>query len=493
MSHTFTYRWLTAAVVLAAALATGTGNARARELDGIEVAKAMEEVLVEVIGRAERSVVAIARVRRELPEEGVEFEFRPEAFGRQFVRPGAPQPTDPDFIPNAFATGVVVDRRGLILTACHVLGERSDYYVTTVEGKVYRATVKGADPRGDLAVLAVEATDLVPITLGDASKLKKGRIVVALGNPHAIARDGRPSAAWGIVANLARKAPPVPRPFDRSGKTTLHHFGTLIQTDAKLNLGTSGGPLLNLRGEMVGMLTSLPAATGYEEAAGYAIPVDRTFRRAVELLKQGREVEYGLLGVQLENPRLEEVLRGVRGARVDRVIPGTPALRDGLKPGDLITAVDGVPIRDADALRLEVGRLPVETTVQLSILRDERQRRFDVTLAKLRVADGKIVTTPSPAWRGMRIDYPTAVIDLNRLEPLEATLPDGGVIVTEVEQNTPAWAAGLRAEMLVTHVGRRAVRTPNQFRAAIAGKTGPVRLRMAADKENPTRTVPPEW
>ena len=135
---------------------------------------------------------------------------------------------------------------------------------------------------------------------------------------------GNPAPAWGIVSNLARKAPAGPGQSDSAGKTTLHHFGTLIQTDAKLNLGASGGPLLNLQGEMVGLNVALAAAAGYETAAGYAIPVDQTFRRAVETLKQGREVEYGFLGVQPENLAAAEVLKGMHGIRVAQTIPGAP-------------------------------------------------------------------------------------------------------------------------------------------------------------------------
>src|SRR4030095_2005596 len=114
----------------------------------------------------------------------------------------------------------------------------------------------------------------------------------------AIARDGQPSASWGIVSNLARKNGPTPVPNPRSptgsmsSKQTLSQFGTLIQTDAKLNLGTSGGALLNLKGEMVGLTTSMAAISGYEQAAGYAIAVDDVFRQALKALEEGREVEY---------------------------------------------------------------------------------------------------------------------------------------------------------------------------------------------------------
>ena len=174
-------------------------------------------------------------------------------------------------------------------------------------------------------MLAIDAADLPPIAFGNADELKKGQIVISLGNPYAIARDGQPSAAWGIVANLQRKAPATPSEADPTGRPTLHHYGTLIQTDAKLNLGTSGGPLLNLKGEMVGLSVALAAAAGYEAAGGYAIPVDATFRRAVETLKRGREVEYGFLGIQPTNLQQQEVLARPAGdARCRRSFPARP-------------------------------------------------------------------------------------------------------------------------------------------------------------------------
>jgi serine protease Do len=129
-------------------------------------------------------------------------------------------PTNPDFVPSAFATGVVLDRRGLVLTNHHALAldEPSDFYITTSARKVFRARVKAADPFFDLAVLEpldnVGESDFVPIKLGDGSSVRKGQIIIALGNPYAIARDGQASASWGIVSNLQRKAPSKPD-YDR--------------------------------------------------------------------------------------------------------------------------------------------------------------------------------------------------------------------------------------------------------------------------------------
>jgi S1-C subfamily serine protease len=468
--------------------------ARAQEPSGLQAAAALEKVLEDSIARAERSVVAIARVRREQPGEAIPSEFHPDAFQRRPPPLAPPLPTDPNFVPNEYGTGVVVDRHGLVLTAYHVLGEDSDYYVTTCERKVYRAWVKAADPRSDLAVLSLEgaetgSADLQPVVFGDGAAVRKGQIVLVLGNPYAIARDGQASAGWGIVANLARKAPTMPGESGPSGKRTLHHFGTLIQTDAKLNLGSSGGPLVNLRGEMVGLCVSLAATAGYETSAGYAIPVDSAFRRIIETLQQGREVEYGFLGVQPANLQPEEVLAGLHGARVDTVADGTPAARYGLRKDDIITAVNGAPIYDTDALYLEVGKLDVESVARLSVLRGGQRRTIDVTVSKNRVLGKRIVTVRPEAWRGLRVDYPSAYVDPE--QPNREIRTDDAVIVSEVEPGTPAAQSGVRRGMLVSHVDGQPVRTPKEFRAALAGKTGPVELRLAMVDRPAAILVPP--
>jgi serine protease Do len=464
----------------------------------VEAAAAIEKVLVDVIARSEKSVVAIARVRKERPGETFQLETRPDPFGRRPAPLASPQPGDPDFIPNEYGTGVVVDRRGLVLTAYHVLGEDSDYYVTTADRRVYKASVKAADPRSDLAVLAVEGAggsappeNFTPIALGNAGDVKKGQIVVTLGNPYAIARDGQASAGWGIVSNLGRKAPATPSESDPSGRPTLHHFGTLIQTDAKLNLGASGGPLMNLQGEMVGLTVALPVAAGYETAAGYAYPVDATFRRVLETLKEGREVEYGFLGVLPGNLQASASPGEARGVRVSQVIAGTPAARSGLKVNDVVTAVDNALVYDTDGFYLDVGRLPAEAVARLDYVRNGRKERVEVTLAKYPVRGRKIITRQAPAWRGLRVDYPTVLVDaLGR--PLGGTsFVDDAVAITEVLEGSPAWQAGLRRGMLISQVDRTAVHSPKAFAAAVATKFGPVQLKVLADDKNPLRIVQP--
>ncbi len=471
-------------------------NSGAQEPSGLKYLSALQDSLAEIIERNERSVVSIARVR---DRDFEAFLARRDRFQLPLVQaPSRPSPTDPNFVPDEFATGVVVGARGLILTNYHVLGDDFDLkhnslYVTTVDRKVYQVDrIRGADPRSDLAVLEIAATDLKPIKFGDAATLKKGHFVIALGNPYAIARDGQPSASFGMVSNLTRKAPPNPTADDSVGKTTLHHYGALIHTDAKLNLGASGGALLNLRGEMVGLTTSLAALNGYEQAAGYAIPVDDTFRRAVENLKKGREQEYGFLGVAPENLPAAEVRNGRHGARVRLVEPGTPAQRAGFQPGDVITAVNGVSIYDADGLFLNVGKLPAEATARLTFERNGRTLHGDVVLAKYHVRGAKVFTPP-PKWRGMQVEHSTALPRRGFPRLFDRATLAGGVAVSEIERDSPAWKGELRVGDLVTHVNSVRVRTPADFRAAVADLKGAVKLRLAGidPGADPIHTVEP--
>ncbi|MCS7305304.1 MAG: PDZ domain-containing protein [Thermoguttaceae bacterium] len=455
------------------------------------VLAALEAGLTEAIARAEKSVVAIALVARPAAGHAFQGEQPPDAFGRRHPVPVQPGPLDPDFVPSQYATGVVIDPNGLILTAFHALPEECEYFVTTPDRKTYRALIKGADPRSDLAVLSIEAKGLTPIAFGDAQQVRKGQIVIALGNPYAIARDGQASASWGIVSNLSRKAPPQPDENDPVGKTALYHFGTLIQTDARLNLGTSGGPLVNLQGEMIGLCVSLAAVAGYETAAGYAIPVDPTFRRVVDTLKTGREVEYGYLGVRRSSGAAALETGTAVGGRVEDVVPGSPAHRSGLRPGDLITAVNGKPIYDFDGLVLEVGKLPVESRVRLDVLRDGRSMTLEVVLSKYPIRGRKVITQRPPAWRGLWVDYLSGVVDGSG-RPMFPALPfDLGVAVTEVQEGSPAWHAGLRPGMIISHVGRVPVRTPREFQEAVAQQTGFVEVRLADQPDRPVRIPPP--
>lgn len=470
----------------------------AQEPSPLATAAAMERLMTEAIERAEKSVVAISRVRKE------------EGNGEQPVVQGLPlpsnlleraSPTDPRFVPTEFGTGVVIDAGGLVVTNYHVLGNvrQADFFVWQ-NRKPYRATVKAADPWLDLAVLKVDGLTVPPIAFGDARSLKKGQFVIALGNPYAIARDGQPSASWGIISNLERQAPP-PRTATRAadGRETLHHYGTLIQTDARLELGTSGGALANLKGEMVGLTTSLAALYGYERPGGFAIPVDDDFRRALEMLKAGRVPDYGLLGVEPAALAAELRQRGRTGARVRSVADATPAKQAGLREGDVITQVDGAPVGDDLELIRRLSGQFASTPINLAIVRGSDERRtgqpinIKVKLSKKRIDAGRepYSEVAPETWRGLRVEYATAsplFAEQSRdLDPL------GSVGVVDVIRDSGAWKAGLRPGDFVSHVGATRVTTPREFYDAVATIDGEVNLKLTGVERNKAqRVVEPE-
>jgi S1-C subfamily serine protease len=437
---------------------------------GYAAARALENSLVTAIERCEKSVVSIARARR----------------GEQTSRL-----LDADYVPAQYATGVVVDKQGLILTNYHVLGhpEQNDFAVW-VGRRPFAAHIRATDPWTDLAVLEIEADDLMPMPLGDASKLKKGQLVIALGNPYAIARDGSPSATWGIVSNLGRSAPVIANPSAaESEKPTLHHFGTLIQTDARLNQGTSGGALLNLTGEMVGMTTALAALAGYERAAGYAIPINDTTKRTIGILKEGRQPEYGFLGVNPEPLSVLDRRSGRPGVRLRQVVAGTPAALDGLRAGDVITRINDQEIYDDSGLIRAISSLPAGSVARLQV---NRQNLLGGTSSKIReLALSKkyisgsfpsLAKAPPASWRGLRVDYVTASPEFPANVPnVDA---EGCIAVTEVLPGSTAWKAGMRDHQLITHVEGRRVTSPAEFFAALEDRHDDVTLTLAAEGED---------
>lgn len=229
---------------------------------------------------------------------------------------------------------------------------------------------------------------------------------------------------------------------------------------------------------MVGLCISTAAVSGYESPAGYAIPVDAMFRRVLDVLRQGREAEYGCLGTEPSNLTMEEIATGRQGVHPRYVYPNTPAAHAGLRRDDIITTVNDRPVYDCDSFVLEVGRLPMEAVARLGIIRGDSRQSIEVVLAKSNVRGRKIVTNRPDAWRGMRVDYATTFLDAQ--QPLQFAAKGEAVVVSNVEANTPAAAAGVKRGMLISQVDGRPVGTPRNFRATVAEKSGAVQLRLDA-------------
>ena len=439
-----------------------------------DVVAALETALADAIAKAQPAVVAISRLKAEGGETTAIRGRVPEPA----VPPGAVilgniDPLGQDFLSFDYGSGVVIGDRGEILTAYHVVAGASRLIVRAWRRQVFEAEIIAADPRSDLAVIAPRAAanpaepDLAPVALGDATNLRAGAFLVALGNPFNAARDGKASASWGILSNTARRlelpltgtlAPPARR---------LYHHPTLLQLDAKLNLGMSGGAVINLRGELVGLTTASADAEGFDARAGYAIPIDVLGRHIIDALRQGKEVEYGFLGISID---------GAVSNRVQIVQPGTPAAEQGLLAGDLIVRVGTTPIADDESLTLVLSACPPGRPIPLGIQRDGQVLKKTVTLAKYPV-EGPIIATNRPApWRGLRVDYTSLLVGSPVDEATLAALARGGVGVIEVLPGSPGDQAGLRRGHIITAVADRPVRTPEEFTRAIAGRRGAVTL-----------------
>lgn len=493
-------RLLTAAVLILLPLAGLAQQSRPSPPDGSAAVVQLEKTLVDIIARAEPSIVAIGRT----PSQQLAIRDRSSADVFVELRENAAGP-----IPLTVGAGVLIDRTGLVLTHYLAIHEGDQHTVTTIDRATYPATIRAADPRSGLAILAVDvnagplkragappktvAPDSFPtIKLGDASTIHKGQFVVAIGNPYAIQTDGQPSASWGIITNLARKAPSGTNLNDAPGpagdfRTTLHHLGTLIQTDAKLGFSAAGGALLNLRGELIGLTTTAATIAGHEQPAGYAIPINATTRRIIDTLKQGREVEYGMLGVSFGQLTLG--MPNANGSRLalSQVFASGPAARAGLATGDVVTRVADEPVTDVDAVQLAISKLPPSTVTKVEYIRGGRAATTNVSLAKLAVSGKKIATVRPDAWRGIRVDYATALeaAELAQAFSGGAVDPEGCILVAEVEEKSVAWNAGVRKGMFISHVGGKRVTTPAEFQAAAqtVGEKFDIRLTQPAAGE----------
>ncbi len=363
--------------------------------------------------------------------------------------------------------------QALILTTAQVVHNATKIYVRLPGGRGSWADVHAADPRSDLAVLRLidPPGGLRAIPIGDGSHLRKGQFVVGLANPFAAGfRDGSPSASWGIISNLHRRASGVTSELAQPGvKPTLHHYGTLITTDVRIALGCSGGALLNLDGELIGLTTAQAALSGSEAPGGYAVPMDVPMRRILDVLMHGDEVEYGFLGVKFSPDA-----RPGRGVMIEGVAPGSPAERAGLLRGDTITAINGAPVHDIDDLYLQIGIGLAGGTAKIEVMgADGRPRTCTATLAKSYTPGKAIASHRPPAVGGLRVDYTSILAQRVARQDVPA-----GVAIREVAPGSAADKARLQVDYVITDVNGRPVTTPAEFYEAAAKAAGSVELTI---------------
>jgi len=375
--------------------------------------------------------------------------FGQSPFGKQFdeylKQFGEPAPRTV----RSMGSGFIINSAGHILTNNHVVQGAADIRVKIDDGRELAATVVGRDPKTDLALLKVEATGLPVIPLGDSSELQVGEQVMAIGNPFGLER----TVTTGIVSATGRVIGQGP-------------YDDFIQTDTSINPGNSGGPLINARGQAVGINNSIFSRTGGSVGIGFAIPINQAKSVVTQLAASGK-VTRGWLGVSIQ-PLTPELAKGFKvaegGALVASVQEKSPAARAGIKAGDVITQYDGQKVSQFSDLPRLVAATPVGHQVPVAVVRDGAAVALHVTIAQLAEPGQPVVAQAEPEKGplGLTVEAvtPDVAKDLKLAEPR-------GVVVRGVRSGSPAENAGIRPGDVITEVNHQAVADAAQMKRAL--------------------------
>jgi serine protease Do len=402
---------------------------------------------------------------------------------------------NPKGIPDhGYAGGVVIDAAGYVLTPYHVIDGARRVYVFLPGGDGSYADIHAADARSDLAVLKLlkPPAKMTAIKFGNVRTfptrdqkptVSTGKLVVLMANPYSSTFGlAQPSAAFGSITNIRRR--PVERDAQaRAGR--YPEYGTLLEYDVKPNAGVTGGVLLNLDSEMIGMTNAAAVAFGQEIGPGYAVPTDDNLRRIVDVLRRGEEVEYGFLGVSPLEPR------NPNPPAVVVPLPGGAAALAQMRAGDTITKVNGVPIASFNDLQWHIGSALAGSKVTVAVERAGRERDLEVTLAKFKNEQPFIASVrPEPVF-GLRVDYSSLLAQ--QLDPRMGNLPPlpTGVCVREVVADSAA-AKQFKTlgdtpatSWLVTKVNGVEVTTPAEFYKAAKGQESLKLTLINPSEKNP--------
>jgi serine protease Do len=367
--------------------------------------------------------------------------FGPFGFNKRFFQM---QPQQPQ-IEHGLGSGVIISPDGYIVTNNHVVDGATDIRVTLHDRRILAAKLIGRDKLTDLAVIKVNASDLASVPWGDSTKLQPGETVLAFGNPLGY----RFTVTRGIVSALNRPNPTA----DRRAP------GQFIQTDAAINPGNSGGPLVDARGQVVGINTFLISQTGGFSGMGFAIPT-QIVKPTVDALIRNGKVEHGYMGIGISDVTPDEAkffnVKTAIGAVVSQVEPDSPAAKAGLKTGDVITGLNGKTVNDAGELQVEVGQKQPGTRIDLTLMRDGKSMQVPVTLEAMGSRDKGTETASAqngkPRW-GLGL----ADLSPEIRQQIEAGNDVHGALVEKVVPGSSADNAGLRRGDIITEVNRHPV------------------------------------
>ncbi len=377
---------------------------------------------------------------------------------------------------NSLGSGFVIDPSGFVVTNNHVIEDADDIEVVFPDGRKLKATLVGTDPKTDLSVLKVDPpAPLKAVRFGDSRQMRIGDWVMAIGNPFGLGG----SVTVGIISARGRNINAGP-------------YDNFIQTDAAINKGNSGGPLFNMKGEVIGINTAIISPSGGSIGIGFAVPTELAQNIVNQLIEFG-ETRRGWLGVRIQ-PVTEEIaeslgLDSARGALVSGVVAGGPVDNGEIRAGDVILAFDGVPVREMRDLPRAVAESPVGKAVDVTVLRDGKEQTVQVTLGRLEdsPADEQVEEGAAPEGQepvpdgdqgeeqngevqsGPAIALGMTIAPLDDERRAEFSIDDSieGVVITEVEGGSAAAGKGLKPGDVIVEVAQDFVDNPTAVRERI--------------------------
>ncbi|MEI6860322.1 MAG: Do family serine endopeptidase DegQ [Shewanella sp.] len=405
--------------------------------------------LAPMLERTTPAVVAVAVSGTHVSKQKV-----PDAF-RYFFGPNAPREQVQERPFRGLGSGVIIDAdKGYIVTNNHVIEGADEILIGLHDGREVEAELIGTDPESDIALLQIKADNLVAIKRADSDNLRVGDFAVAIGNPFGLGQ----TVTSGIVSAMGRSG---------LGIEMLENF---IQTDAAINSGNSGGALVNLNGDLIGINTAIVAPNGGNVGIGFAIPANMVNNLVDQIIEHG-EVRRGVLGVSGRD-LTNELAKGFglntqHGGFVDQVMTDSAADKAGIKAGDIIISVNGRNIKSFQELRAKVATMGAGAVVEFGLIRDGDKQTVTATLGETNQTKETVAGAIHPMLAG-------ATLENNKQ----------GVEITEVIQSSPAAISGLQTGDLIVGVNRTSIKDLKSLKAKLANQQGAVALKIKRDKNS---------
>ena len=371
--------------------------------------------------------------------------------------------SQPKYKQTAGGSGFIITQDGYILTANHLVGEADKVTVKLIKDQKFTAKVIGTDPQSDVAVIKIDSQNLPYLELADSDKLEVGEWVIAIGNPFGLSH----TVTAGIVSGKGRNS------------IGVSDYEDFIQTDAAINFGNSGGPLLNLDGKVVGINTAI-IGPGGNIGIGLAIPINMASAVSRQLIDTGKVVR-GFLGISIKDlkPEMAKYFgpEDAKGALIDDVTKDSPADKAGLKAGDVVIELEGRPVESANELTNRVAMQKPGSSVEVVVLREGKRKVFSAKLDKRPEGISVAAEKSSETSGKLGISVQALTDELAGRLGYEGL---SGVVVTDVEPDSLAARAGIKSGSLIMEVNRRPIRNVKQFNEAVkqASDEGKVLLRV---------------